>query len=55
MYAYTPEEVTRSHYIHITNGFETPYGYWELNSGPLEEKPVLLTSESSLQSPQKYF
>jgi len=23
--------------------------YWELNSGPLEEQPVLLTAEPSLQ------
>jgi len=26
-----------------------PYGCWELNSGPLEEQPVLLTTEPSLQ------
>ena len=26
-------------------------GCWELNSGLLEEQPVLLTMESSLQSP----
>ena len=24
-------------------------GFWELNSGPLEEEPVLLTAEPSLQ------
>jgi hypothetical protein len=29
---------------------EPPCGYWELNSGPLEEQQsVLLTAESSLQ------
>ncbi|XP_040599705.1 F-box/WD repeat-containing protein 4 isoform X6 [Mesocricetus auratus] len=33
----------------ITDGCEPPYGCWELNSGPLEEQPVLLTSEPSLQ------
>jgi hypothetical protein len=25
----------------ITDGCETPCGYWELNSGPLEEQSVL--------------
>ncbi|XP_075811678.1 all-trans retinoic acid-induced differentiation factor isoform X1 [Microtus pennsylvanicus] len=33
----------------ITDGCEPPCGCWELNSGPLEEKPVLLTAESFLQ------
>jgi hypothetical protein len=33
----------------ITDVFEPPRGYWELNSGPLEEEPVLLTAEPSLQ------
>ena len=33
----------------ITGGCEPPCGCWELNSGPLEEQPVLLTSEPSLQ------
>jgi hypothetical protein len=28
----------------ITDGCEPPYGCWELNSGPLEEQPVLLTA-----------
>jgi hypothetical protein len=40
-----PEEGTRA----ITDGCELPYGCWELNSGPLEEQPVLLTAEPSLQ------
>ena len=34
----------------ITDGCEPPCGYWELNSGPLEEQSVLLTTEPSLQS-----
>ena len=34
-----------------TNSFELTCGYWELNPGPLEEQPVLLTSEQSLQPP----
>jgi hypothetical protein len=33
----------------ITDGCEPPCGCWELNSGPLEEQSVLLTSEPSLQ------
>jgi hypothetical protein len=34
----------------ITDGCEPPRGCWELNSGPLEEQPVLLAAEPSLQS-----
>jgi hypothetical protein len=34
---------------HIIDGFEPPCGGWELNSGPSEEQPVLLTSEPFLQ------
>jgi hypothetical protein len=33
----------------IMHGCEPPSGCWELNSGPLEEHPVLLTAEPSLQ------
>ena len=33
--------------------YELPCGCWELNLGPLEEQPVLLTTEPSLQSPKK--
>jgi hypothetical protein len=29
----------------ITVGCEPPWGCWELNSGPLEEQPVLLIAE----------
>ena len=32
----------------ITDGCEPPCGCWELNTGPLEEKSVLLTAEPSL-------
>jgi hypothetical protein len=35
----------------ITDGCKLPCDCWELNSGPLEEQPVLLPTESSLQSP----
>jgi hypothetical protein len=31
----------------ITDGCELPRGCWELNSGPLEEQSVHLTSEAS--------
>jgi len=43
----TPEEGASDP---ITDGCEPPCGYWELNSGPLEEQSVLLTAEPSLQS-----
>jgi hypothetical protein len=33
----------------ITDDCEPPCGCWELNSGPLEEQSVLLTTEPSLQ------
>jgi len=33
----------------ITDGCEPPCGCWELNSGPLEDQSVLLTTELSLQ------
>ena len=35
----------------ITDGCEPPCSCWELNSGPLEEEAMLLTSEPSLQPP----
>ena len=35
----------------ITDCCDPPCGCWELNSGPMWEQSVLLTSESSLQSP----
>jgi hypothetical protein len=40
----------------ITDGCEPSCGCWELNSrGPLEEHPVLLTTEPSLQPSRFYF
>jgi hypothetical protein len=33
----------------ITDGCEPPCGCWDLNSRPLEEQPVLLITEPSLQ------
>ena len=32
--------------------FETPYGSWELNLGPLQEQQMLLTPEPLLQQSQ---
>jgi hypothetical protein len=45
---YMPEGQKRVPDITI-NGCEPPCGYWELNSGPLEKQPALLTSKPSLQ------
>ena len=39
----------------ITDGCEPPCGCWELNSGPLEEQAMILTSEPSLQPLYIYF
>jgi hypothetical protein len=39
----------------ITDGCEPPCGFWELNSGPLEDQSVLLTAEPFLQSPEVAF
>ena len=33
----------------VTDGCEPPCGCWDLNSGPLDEQSVLLTTEQSLQ------
>ena len=38
----------------IRDSCELPCGCWELNPGPLEEQPVLLTAEPSLQ-PLSFF
>lgn len=32
-----------------------PCRFWELNPGPLEEQPALLTAEPSLQTPREAF
>jgi len=45
MYAWVTEEDIRF----TLDGCEPPCGCWELNSGPLDEQSVLLTSEPSLQ------
>ena len=32
----------------VVDGYEPPCGWWELNSGPLQEQQVLLMCEPSL-------
>ena len=39
----------------IADSYEPPCGCWEMNTGPLEEQPVLLTTEPSLQPPWTSF
>ena len=39
----------------VTDSCELPYGGWELNRGPLEKQPVLLTAEPSLQLQRQSF
>lgn len=34
----------------IPDGCEEPWGWWELNSRPIEEQPVRLTTETSLST-----
>ena len=53
-----PTEARRGHQIlwsGIMDGCELLYGCWELNLGFLEEQPVLLISELSLQPQQIKF
>lgn len=55
MHALTAE-ARRGHLIPpetpVIDGCEILYGCWELNLGLLVEKPVLLTADLSLQSPE---
>jgi hypothetical protein len=39
----------------IIDDYKSPCGGWELNSGPLEEQPVLLTTEPSVRPPAAGF
>ena len=38
----------------VTDSCEPPCGCWELNLGPLEEQPVLIDAEQSLQPPDLF-
>ena len=44
----------RSPGIGDTDSYEVPCGCWELNLGPLEGHPMLLTDEPSLQPPSDF-
>ena len=51
-------EVRSWHWIHgsgVIEGYELLCQCWEVILGPLEEQPVLLTTESSLQLPLNIF
>ena len=50
----SPEKDIKQLGIRIVDGCEPSCGCWKLNTGPLGEQLVLLTSEPSLQPP-KYF
>ncbi|EDL01779.1 mCG144933, partial [Mus musculus] len=47
-YLWRPEEGVRSLETRVTGSSEQSGGYWESNPGPLDEQPVLLTTEPSL-------
>jgi hypothetical protein len=51
---YTPACQKRASDLN-SDGCEPLCGCWELNSGPLEEQPVLLTAEPSPQPQVVYF
>lgn len=40
-----PEESIGPHGTAVIGGYESSYGCWELNAGPLQEQLVLLTTE----------
>jgi hypothetical protein len=48
-HSWRQEEVVRSSGKRVTDCCEPSCGCWELNPGPLEEQPVILTPETSLQ------
>lgn len=63
VYEHTPQsaflvlvQVRRGHFssprLELGDSCESPSGCWDLNMGPLQKQPELLTSESS---PQLYF
>lgn len=44
-----PEEGVRSPGTGVTDCCESPYGYWETNTGPLQEQQVLLVDKLLFQ------
>ena len=49
------EEGVQFPVIIVTDNCGLPHGSWYLILGPLEEQPVLLTSEPSLQPSVRFF
>jgi hypothetical protein len=49
VHAYRLEKGIGSHRATVIDSCELPCGCWGLNSGPLEEQPILLTAEPFLQ------
>lgn len=52
-----PEETRKGHRIpwtRVTDSRELSYRCWELSPGPQQKKPVLITTESPLQSPRDF-
>jgi hypothetical protein len=47
-------EGVRSPVTGVTDSCELPCGCWELSLGPLEDQPVPLTTEPSLQPPEMF-
>lgn len=50
-----PEDGVRSPGTGVRDGYGPLCGCWKLKSGPLQERPLLLTSESSLVPRSSYF
>ena len=48
-------KIVRSSIAGVTDGGELSWGCWESNEAPLEEQPVFLTNEPSLQSIELFF
>jgi hypothetical protein len=44
-----PEDSVRSSGSGFADGWDPPYGYLKSNLGPLEEQPMLLNAEPTLQ------
>lgn len=54
--AWRPEDDIRHPGTGFIDGCESPCGYWELNTGPLEKQQMLLTAEPSISlAPDKSF
>lgn len=54
-YLWRPKEAMGSPGTEVTGSCEWSCGCWEINPGPLEKLPMLLTVEPSLQAPSQTF